>query len=308
MLVVGAGSIGTRHARNLKSAGASVSLTDLDPARGQGLDDVARVPFDLERVAEYDGVVIASPTRFHRDQALTVLDRRVPVLVEKPMAMETDDLGELEAAAGGRLMVGFNLRLHEPVERFMELVHGGRCGPLTAVRVWFGSYLPDWRPAVDYRDTYSARAALGGGILLDAIHELDLLVWLVGEGLTVVGSVVDRLGALDIDVEDTAKALLRRDGIVVEVSLDYLSRAYRRGIEAIGERATVRLDWARGVIEIEDRAAREVIDAGLSLDRSYERQADRFLEFIAGTAPPPVDAHVGAASVRLARQIREAAG
>ena len=50
----------------------------------------------------------------------------------------------------------------------------------SSVRLWFGSWLPDWRPAVDYRPTYSARAELGGGVLLDAIHELDMLVWLLG--------------------------------------------------------------------------------------------------------------------------------
>ena len=182
------------------------------------------------------------------------------MLVEKPLATGSDGLDDLVSAGKGRLMVGYNLRLHEPIRRLVDLVHGGRVGRVSSVRVWFGSWLPDWRPAVDYRTTYSARADLGGGVLFDAIHELDILVWLLGvEPFDVVGAVVDRLGPLEIDVEDTVKAVLRHSsGVAAEVSLDYLSRRYRRGIEVVGDAATVRLDWARSVLEIEDGDGIEV--------------------------------------------------
>src|SRR5205807_8193605 len=113
-------------------------------------------------------------------------------------------------AAGDRLMVGYNLRFHEPAARLAEIVHDGRLGRVHLAHVWFGSWLPDWRPNVDYRTTYSAQRALGGGILLDAIHELDLVVWLFGDDhFTVAGAVVERIGSLEIDVEDTVGALLR---------------------------------------------------------------------------------------------------
>src|SRR5207249_3470503 len=155
-------------------------------------------------------------------------------------------------------------------------------GAVSSIRVWFGSWLPDWRPAVDYRQSYSARAELGGGVLLDAIHELDLLVWLMGDAdFAVAGSIVARVGPLDIDVEDTVRALLRHStGVVADVSLDYLSRRYRRGVEVIGDRATVRLDWARSVIEIEDRAQVDVEPVATSVDRSYELEAAHFLAFV----------------------------
>jgi predicted dehydrogenase len=206
--------------------------------------------------------------------------------------------------------VGYNLRLHDPVRRLVEMVHDGRAGRVSAVRLWFGSWLPGWRPSVDYRQTYSARADLGGGILSDAIHELDLLVWLLGTGpYEVVGAFVGRLGPLEIDVEDTVKALLRHhSGVVAEVSLDYLSRRYRRGIEVIGDRATVRLDWARAVLEVEDGDGVQADRADEPVGDSYARQAQRFLAFLAGEAEAPVDAEAGALSVRLAESIRAAGG
>jgi len=307
VLVLGAGSAGARHARLLAGAGASVVVTDpqADRAAGLGLETMT---FDLNRLDGFDGIVVASPSVAHAEQTLAALASGARVLVEKPLATKSADLDAILQSSDGRVMVGYNLRLHEPVERFVGLVDEGVAGRLSAVRLWFGSWLPDWRPEVDYRQTYSARADLGGGILDDAIHELDLLVWLLGTDISVAGAVVDRLGPLDIDVEDTVKAVLRgADGVAAEVSLDYLSRRYRRGMEAIGDRATVRLDWARSALEVEtaDELRTETVDAPVAL--SYQRQAERFLAFVAGDAAPPVDAVTGAASVRLAAAIRSAA-
>jgi predicted dehydrogenase len=311
VLVLGAGSIGSRHARELHAAGAEVDVADPDRARSEAAAAAAggrSVPFDLDHLDGYDGIVVASPTTFHAQQARAALDAGATVLVEKPLVDDLDDLDELVTMGKGRLMVGYNLRLHDPVRRLVDMVHEGRAGRVSAVRLWFGSWLPDWRPSVDYRQTYSARADLGGGILSDAIHELDLLVWLLGSGpYDVLGAFVGRVGPLEIDVEDTVKALLRHhSGAVAEVSLDYLSRRYRRGIEVIGDRATVRLDWARAVLEVEDANGVEVHAADEPVADSYARQAERFLAFVAGKADPPVDGETGAASVRLAQSIRAA--
>jgi predicted dehydrogenase len=308
VLVLGAGSAGARHATLLAGAGAAVSVADPDAARAAVVPGCEAVAFDLGRLDGYDGIVVASPSVFHAEQTAAALATGARVLVEKPLAASPDDAEPLAASGTGRLMVGYNLRLHAPVERAVALVHEGAAGRLSALRLWFGSWLPDWRPQVDYRSSYSARAELGGGILDDASHELDLLLWLLDRRLEVIGAVVERMGPLEIDVEDTVKALLRHeDGVAVELSLDYLSRRYRRGFEAVGDQATVRLDWARAVIEIEDDDGVHAEPADIPVAQSYRREAERFLSFVAGEADAPVDGEAGAAVVRLADQIRGAA-
>jgi predicted dehydrogenase len=307
-LVLGAGSAGARHARLLAAAGADVTVTDPDGQRAAATG-LATVPFDLDALGSPDGIVIASPSVVHAEQALAALATGARVLVEKPLTAASDDVDDVVAAADGRVMVGYNLRLHEPLERVAALVADGRAGAVSSYRLWFGSWLPDWRPAVDYRTTYSARADLGGGVLMDAIHELDLLLWLAGDDrLTVRGAVVDRLGPLEIDVEDTVKALLQHaDGAVAELSLDYLSRRYRRGVEVVGAEATIRLDWARQVLEVEDADGVAAETATTPVLDSYVRQAERFLAFVRDGTAPPVDAAEGARSVRMAAAIRRAA-
>lgn len=308
ILVLGAGSAGARHARHLATRGAEVYVTDLDPARAERIRHATPIEYDLGVLHRFDAVVIASPNAAHEEQALRSIEAGRLALVEKPLATSGTAATRLAEEGGDQLMVAYNLRLHAPVERLVQLVHTGRVGAIHSVRLWFGYYLPAWRPAVDYRTTYSAQSALGGGVLLDAIHELDLLLWLVGHGSTVVGAFVGSVGDLDIDVEDTVRCVLCTPaGAPVELSLDYLSRRYRRGIEVVGSAATVRLDWARSVLEIEDGDGMTSEDASIPVEASYERQADRFLEWIRNGVAPPVVGREGAASVVLADQIRAAA-
>ncbi|MEW6219303.1 MAG: Gfo/Idh/MocA family oxidoreductase, partial [Thermodesulfobacteriota bacterium] len=80
------------------------------------------------------------------------------------------------------------------------------------------------------------RREAGGGVILDAIHELDYLGWILGPVATVNAAVAARLSDLDIDVEDYACLALRHaSGTVSEIHLDYLRPYKRRGCELVGE-------------------------------------------------------------------------
>lgn len=314
ILVLGAGSIGARHARNLLDIGVDVDVADPVQERAQAISG-AGDHWPVEGPADVEGrdaLLVATPTRLHAEHASWGVHAGIPVLVEKPVATSVDGARSLAASAAERqVMVAYNLRYHEPVQRLVAIA-GEACGEVLGCRAWFGSYLPGWRPHVDYRESYSARRDLGGGVLLDAIHELDELVWLFDD-LHVVGAVVRSSGTLEVDVEDTVAALLQtEDGVPVQVDLDYLSRRYRRGIEVIGSRANARLDWARRTIEIEDAEGVEVLDQDelvWDLDRAYVAQAEAFVRWVEGDVPSmAVDLREGIRSLELAEAIREAAG
>ena len=120
--------------------------------------------------------------------------------------------GMLLLLLGGALPAAAQERVFPRVPSF-ELpeasprVHG-LVGRVLSARADCGFYLPSWRPGRDYRQTYSARARDGGGILLDAIHEFDYLRWLLGE-VTEVFCIAGRWSRLEIDVEDLAEVSLR---------------------------------------------------------------------------------------------------
>jgi predicted dehydrogenase len=236
--VLGQGSIGRRHAGLLAAAGCAV--TAWDPVVDTGVES-AQAALDGA-----DAVVVASPTSEHLAQARLALEAGCHVLVEKPLSTTAAGLDGLVALAAARervLAVGFNLRFHPGPARVRAAVRAGEVGRPLLAHLTFGSWLPGWRPGTDYRTSYSARAALGGGVLLDVTHELDLAAWILGE-VAEVGAWLGRVSDLEIDVEDTALlTCVHREGTVSTIALDYLDRDYRRGCRLVGSEGSVEWRW-----------------------------------------------------------------
>lgn len=252
-LLVGSGSIGKRHVRNLKALGET-SFLAFDPRedrraeveRELGLETIADFGAALDRRPEV--VLVTTPNRLHVPLALDAARRGCHLFVEKPVAdvlsPELDTLVEIAAASKLVTLVGCNLRFHPGLRRAKALLAERRLGRVVSLRAEFGQYLPDWHPWEDYRQGYSARADLGGGVVLDAIHELDYARWLLGD-VTDVAALTGHLSHLEISTEDTASILLRfAGGAFGEVHLDYVQRAYTRACHVVGDEGT--LDWKFG--------------------------------------------------------------
>lgn len=258
LLIVGCGSIGARHARNAAALGAGdIGVVDLDAARRAAVaGEVGARGFEsLEAALDWQPeiAVICTPPTQHVPAARLCVEAGCDLLVEKPLAASTDGLDELSTAMARHdagAAVGYQLRFHPAIARMRALVRDGALGRLCAVRAEFGQYLPDWRPSRDYRETYTAQAAQGGGILLDASHEIDYLQWIAG---TIAGvfARLERLSDLAIDVEDTAALVMRigdgTDNLIGELHLDCVQRGYSRTCMLIGTNATVRWDIASGL-------------------------------------------------------------
>lgn len=200
-LIVGLGSIGQRHARNLRALlGADVELLAY---RARGLSHViadggATNPHESvsERLAitEYatldealarrpDIAFVCNPTRLHLAAAQRIAEADCHLFLEKPISDTLDGVDELARTVRDRgliTVVGCQLRFHPLLRRVHAVLREGALGGVTAARIACGEYLPGWHPYEDYRTTYAARRDLGGGVILTLIHELDYAYWLFG--------------------------------------------------------------------------------------------------------------------------------
>jgi predicted dehydrogenase len=257
LLVVGAGSIGMRHTRNAIELGHRVTLWDEDPERRDsakrelGMELAASLEGGLEQ--RPDGVIVCTPPSTHVTLARRALDVGAHVFVEKPLAHSSDgveDLLDSARRAGRVLAVGFNLRFLPSLRRVKALLDSKRIGTVFSARAEFGFYLPAWRPGRDYRENYGVRASEGGGILLDAIHELDYLGWLFGEPREVFCA-AGHVSSLAGNTEDLAEVTIQFEcGVLAQVHLDYLRRAYRRDLEVIGEDGVILWDYAARSVQV----------------------------------------------------------
>lgn len=257
VLVLGCGSIGRRHIRNLRLLGRRVLAYDPDIARRdwvrrelgcETVDDPRRaLDNDLE------ATWICTPPHRHAQGARSALARGIPCFIEKPLAHNRTDgeaLAALSRRSRTRAAVGYQLRWMPALRWIKKSLEAGRWGKLLHLRAYVGQYLPDWRPWQDYRKSYTADRSQGGGVLLDCSHEIDLCRWLAGE-IREAYCRAERLSTLDIAVADTAELVLGfESGAMGSVHLDMISRGPRRGLEILATEATVIWDQPSFTVRI----------------------------------------------------------
>ncbi len=250
-LVIGCGSIGQRHIANLVNLGIEkIHAFDVRSDRREEVES----RFGIEVLGSLEAAwsrrphiaVICAPTSFHLSLALQAAEQGCHLFIEKPLADRWEGVERLLKIVKERglvSLVGCNLRFHPGLMTVKSLIDAGSIGEGLAARVEVGQYLPDWHPWEDYRSGYSARQDLGGGVILDAIHEIDYVRWLLGEAAA-VNCFAAKLSRLDIDTEDTAAIWLRlASGAIAELHMDYIQRAYSRSCRIIGGAGTIHWDY-----------------------------------------------------------------
>lgn len=312
-LILGCGSIGSRHARNLAALGVEVAVHDPDVERATAAAGQSGALQVRDRDAvEAEILVIATPTVQHVEDLAWGVRRGMHVFVEKPLAADRAQLerarqiqGELTSQV---VMVGCNLRFTRGFGALADNLH--RVGRMLAVRATFGWYLPEWRPGQDYRHGYSAQRALGGGVILDAIHEIDYVLALAGP---VVSSTCrwTNTRTLDIDVEDLAEIVMtHRDGSISSTHLDYLQRVYTRSCQVTGTEGTLSWDYAAHRVDLACADFREVVleQADLDANDMYVAQLQSFLEVVRTGAPNANDLATALATTEVAVRSMEDGG
>lgn len=206
--VVGVGFMGRQHVEFIGASPRARLSAVADPAVAEGrfgcpaYRDVGAM-LDAEHV---DGVIIANPNALHVDTAIQCLEAGVAVLLEKPLAVDyAQSLRIVDAVArlNGRLLVGHHRRHHPSVARARAALRDGELGRLVAVNgVW----------SVRKDDAYFTDSPWhgrpGAGVMLmNVVHDLDLLRHLCGE-VTEVQAIVSS-DARGLEVEDTVSLNLR---------------------------------------------------------------------------------------------------
>jgi len=161
-------------------------------------------------------VVVATPNATHADIGIHCIEHRLPVLVEKPVADTLANalrLCDAAIAAGVPLLVGHQRRHNPILRRARELVQQGALGKpvtATAMATWLK---PDTYFELDWR-----RRTGGGPVLINLIHDVDLLRFLLGEIVSVQATTSNAVRGFE--VEDTAAVLLRfESGVLGTISV-----------------------------------------------------------------------------------------
>lgn len=185
--LVGCGNIGLRHAEQMQRVGKLMAVCDTVPAKAQDFGTRYAVPFYtdftdmLERAQEIDVVVLCTPNGLHASQAIQAFEKKLHVLVEKPMALSVEDCNRMIQSAdnaGKHLFTVMQNRFNPPVVAVKHALDQTAFGKISSIQLtcfWN-------RDASYYADSWRGSVALDGGVLFTQFsHFIDLLLWLFGE-------------------------------------------------------------------------------------------------------------------------------
>ncbi|QZA89086.1 Gfo/Idh/MocA family oxidoreductase [Salinarchaeum sp. IM2453] len=308
VLVVGLGSIGHRHARLLKNIDKHIDVIALrQECTGNSLGIQEYSSFKKAFKKDIDAAVIANPTHKHVKTAIKCAKNDCHLLIEKPLSHSLEGVDTLINIVSDRELItlmGCQLRYDPILEKIREMIKETALGEIVSYRAETGSYLPDWRPDQDYRSSYSADPQMGGGVVLDLIHELDYTYWLLKE-LKITASEISYVDMLDINSEAVAEMIFRsHNGPIGSIHLDYCRRKPKREIEVICEQGTIIGDLKNKELTVErhNSVERESFDYGR--DVRFRNQLDYFWDCIQEGKQTHNDVQEGKRILELALQAR----
>ena len=239
-IIIGGGSIGKRHAQNLNNLNILTRIIDIDEVNN--IDNILNEGFDMG--------LVCTPNINHIEHCLKLAEYNLPIFCEKPFYTNIKGIDNLLSIIKEKkliTMVGCNLRFTPEIKQI---------DPTTKyINVYFGYDLKKWRPNTDHLKSYSANKSMGGGVLLDVIHELDYLYYKFGP-IKDISYTKDRLTNITNDTEDLVVGRINfKNGTIADFTLNYLSEEYQRYYDILKDgvlkRVNLNLDNQMYINEIE---------------------------------------------------------
>jgi predicted dehydrogenase len=257
LLFIGIGSIGRKHLKNCLELGYNDVYIFSKSFCDYNLVSRDRCFIDLGVALTahvYDAIFVNTPTSSHIEIIKQLIDtphRRI--YVEKPISdtMENIDLiAQSRFGSKEAMVVGYDLRFDPGISKCISWINGGAIGKPVSFNAFVGSFLPDWRPRIDYKQSMSAIKKLGGGVMLDLAHEFDYLHFLFGK-LKRLACFYQNSGVLEIETEDISNVIFEfKSGISGSLSLDYLQREYTRYCRITGSEGSLLWNYAANEVTL----------------------------------------------------------
>lgn len=290
VLVIGLGSIGRKHVSAIKSIQPdAVIYAYRSNKEAEIFLDVINIYSYCEVPEDIDFVIISNITSLHETTIYEVLPFDCPLFIEKPVLSNLSNAASISKDIKERKLITYvacNLRFH-PAVRFIKeylAMHNPR---INEVNVYAGSYLPDWRPRKNFKDTYSAHEDMGGGVHLDLIHELDYCTWVFGFPQS-VSSIKRSVSSLKINSIDSARYFLKYNDYSIDIGLNYFRRDTKRVIEILTDKDTIEADLIKNeVISIKNNE--QIFKSEFTILDTYRDQMQYFIEMIQHKRSPMND-------------------
>lgn len=278
VLIIGLGSIAKKHIDAIRKLDESAEVFALRSSLNSksdivGVTDVYSLN-DL-KISVLDFIIISNSTSEHFSTIKQLSEFNIPLFIEKPLFSEineeTQHLVDQIENKNSKTYVACNLRFLECLQQLKRII---KDKVVNEVNVYCGSYLPNWRPGVDFRTIYSANKEMGGGVHIDLIHELDYVYWLFGNPLK-TQTFFSNSSSLNITAFDYANYLWVYNEFSASIILNYYRKDSKRTIEIVTKEGTYLVDLLKNSIELNGDV---IFISNNKIIDTYSKQIDFFVE------------------------------
>lgn len=315
VLVCGYGSIGKRHVCIVQKLipGVKIAILRSNPKSIQNQSHYLEF-IDVESALNWapDFVIIANPAPFHVELALNSLRQSIPTFIEKPLGSGHEskehfiELLDLEQSVP--VLVGYVLRHDAGVKILKDWLTQKLIGQVVEIDLHCGSWLPDWRQSTDYRETVSASRSLGGGVLRELSHEIDLAHYLFGH-LRLLFARVKQSGLIQCDVEDQATIVAETDeGVGLTIRINFCTNPTTRRLTIRGDRGQIVHDAVEKSVTLASKDALQIVSYAEGSELMYEAQMSHFISCCAKKASPVCTVRDGMQVLKFIQNVESSVG
>lgn len=330
-LMIGLGSIGQRHLRNIKRVYGDEAQIIAYRVRGlkRTFSDTMQIRENVSLEEEFgitsyasldeallekpDVAFITNPTNMHIPCAIACAKAGCHLFLEKPVSDTMEGVEELLQTVGEtgvKVFVGYQNRLHPGIAQLKEMLEQKELGDILNVRAVVGERLTTMHSYEDYKETYMARKDMGGGVVTNQmVHEMDYLCYLFGSPKDVyaVGGVIGNLG---IDVEDNCEAVFTATGggrsFPISVHADFYQSPPERYVQVVGTKGKAKVDIIGNTVEwtIHDETKKTSFNHFQRNDMFIE-ELQLFIEAVKQDKEPEIGLSDGVTGIRMALAVKE---
>lgn len=314
IVICGYGNMGKKYEQILKLNWPNIELSIWRSGlKNKNIKTTSNIQFNtFENVISWkpDAAIISSPASVHLHQATLLSQFDIPLLIEKPLGMPEDSsekFSELELKSRQLpILVGYILR-HEPcLINVKKILEEKKIGKILELDLYCGSWLPEWRENLDYRDSVSSNKSLGGGALLELSHEIDLANYLFGE-FKILGANISNSNLLEVNVEDQVCILgVSKYNIQITIRLNFCSKPYKRILNIRGSEGEINWDISSGDLLVINKNNFQIKN-NFSINSStrLKKQISHFFECVNFKKEPICTVKDGIEVLKIIKRVKE---
>ena len=319
ILVIGLGSIGKRHIKNLIKCGINPNnIAGIDPRLDRISEvnkkfKIGKVINNLKKIKkkEFDAAIICSPTSLHVKQALDLAKNHINIFIEKPLNHNLSGVSELKKLVKKnklKVLITYPFRFSKHALKLKELVDKKILGKIYFFRGIFSEYLPDWHPWESYTSFYMAKKSLGGGSLLDQSHLIDMCHFLFGEVNEIKSCLNMKISDLKVDTDDLVNMNVKfKNGIHGNIHQDMIGRKHQKNLEIICKEGNILWDVYNLSVEVFYAKSKKVkiYKFGKDHNKMYENQTRHMIKIIRKIEKPKITLEDGIHTMKIIQNAKK---